>query len=315
MSSNRKDIKSRIKTVQNTQKVTKSMKLIAIIKLKQLQNLLNSSKEYAKQVKNLIKKSFQQIQQDSLDQNQLTNLVKNNISTEKAYKLFIVVSSDRGLCGPFNSHLFKSLINETSAGNSSKVKFIVLGNKAINFIQKTYGDSSIEERYGNLSLIPEKELVSEITDIIKTKFLSGEILSAQIYFNSFVSMVKSEIKDHFLLPFGQVIEELENNKNVVSNANKTINNSSNESPTDIKFEPDLAKTLEILLPIYIENTIYQALIASRTGELANRVTAMTAASDNANSLISQLTLTYNKARQASITQEISEIVAAAESLA
>lgn len=311
MSSNRKDIKSRIKTVQNTQKVTKSMKLIAIIKLKQLQNLLNSSKEYAKQVKNLIKESFQQIQQDSLDQNQLTNLVKNNISTEKAYKLFIVVSSDRGLCGPFNSHLFKSLVHKTSAGNS-KIKFIVLGNKAINFIQKTYGDSSIEKRYGNLSLFPEKELVSEITDIIKTKFLNGEILSAQIYFNSFVSMVKSEIKDRFLLPFGQVIEELENSKNAVSNAN---NNSPNEPPTDIKFEPDLAKTLEILLPIYIENTIYQALIASRTGELANRVTAMTAASDNANSLISQLTLTYNKARQASITQEISEIVAAAESLA
>ena len=87
-----------------------------------------------------------------------------------------------------------------------------------------------------------------------------------------------------------------------------------ETESDIKFEPHLAKTLEILLPLYIENTIYQALIASRAGELANRVNAMTAATDNANTLISQLTLTYNKARQASITQEISEIVAGAESL-
>lgn len=310
MSSNRKDIKSRIKTVQNTQKVTKSMKLIAIIKLKQLQNLLNLSKEYTKQVSNLIQKSFKQIQKDSLDQSQLTNLIKNNIKPEKAYKLFIIVSSDRGLCGPFNSHLFKSLLHDIPA-NSPKVKFIVLGNKAINFIQKTYGENSITKKYGNLSLVPDKQLVSEITEFIKTEFLNGKIISAQIYFNSFVSMVKSEIQDHFLLPFNQIIDEFQSiNKKQIN----SVSTNYSETESDIKFEPHLAKTLEVLLPLYIENTIYQALIASRAGELANRVNAMTAATDNANTLISQLTLTYNKARQASITQEISEIVAGAESL-
>lgn len=299
---NKKDIKNRIRSVQNTQKITKSMKLISTIKLKQLQNLNNASRAYNQQISQLLAKTITQVQSEFLDEQTLPVLLQ---SRKKISNVCLIInSSDRGLCGPYNSQLLKlaqSRIDELKQ-EGKQIKLIVLGSKAIAFARKNLADCEVIQSYTGLPVAPTEQLAHEIFQVIETQQAEGKIDSLEIIYGRFISMIKSQPTLLKLLPFDSKAhvshEEIQANKKHAL----------------LEFEPTAVAILSKLLPLYCQNQIFQAMVNGRASELANRVTAMGAATDNAKVLIEQLTLSFNKARQAAITQEISEIVAGAESV-
>lgn len=293
----KKDIKTRIRAVQNTQKVTKAMKLISIIKSKQLQNLVNNAKEYNQQIASLLQKTLAQLESDKTESNKLPAILQPKTQKNAAHCL-IIISSDRGLCGPYNSALFKALKAHIQT-IQKPIKLILFGNKAISYAQRNLEQCEIIQKYSHLPVNPPDSIASEVFAQVQNSYIEGEIDTLEIFYSRYISMIKSEIKSMRLLPF------------LVSKPLVQKNSTLKE----IVFEPSPLELLRTLIPLYSQNQIYQALLSGRASELAHRVNAMTAATDNAKALINQLTLTFNKARQASITQEISEIVAGAESIA
>ncbi|MDX1920655.1 MAG: ATP synthase F1 subunit gamma [Candidatus Caenarcaniphilales bacterium] len=295
----KKDIKTRIRAVQNTQKVTKSMKLISIIKLKQVQNAINSARAYNDQLSNLIQKTLPNIDFISLDKSELPVLARPNAAKNSV--CLIVISSDRGLCGPYNSQLFKFLHAKVEAykAEGKTVSLILFGIKAISYAQKHLKNCEIIKKYGQLPVFIPTEIISEVTQTLEEQFLESSFSSVELIYSHFISMIKSNPSLIKLAPFTSGAES---------------NHQELKQKEEILFEPGSLEVLKYLIPLYLKNQLNQALLSGRASELSNRVNAMSAATDNAKSLINQLTLTYNKARQASITQEISEIVAGAESV-
>lgn len=295
----KKDIKNRIRAVQNTQKVTKSMKLISIIKLKQVQNAINNSRAYNDQLSNLIQKTLNNTALNDFDKTDLPVLLRPN--SAKNSICLVVVSSDRGLCGPYNSQLFKFLHAKIDSykAEGKKVSLVLFGTKAISYAQKHLADCEVVKKYGQLPIFIPSEIIKEVTATLEDEYLADSFSSVELFYSHFISMIKSKPSSLKLVPFSSnsdnTHQELKNNEEII-------------------FEPGALDTLKFLIPLYLKNQINQALLSGRASELSNRVNAMSAATDNAKSLITQLTLTYNKARQASITQEISEIVAGAESV-
>jgi F-type H+-transporting ATPase subunit gamma len=295
----KKDIKTRIKAVQNTQKVTRSMKLISTIKLKQVQNLNKISKTYYNQIKSLAVTSLKEFIKDFDPLSNVAKLIKPSAAAAKV--LLVVISSDRGLCGPFNSQVFKLLSERYNFHKSSgkQLEIIPVGNKAINFVQKFLPEAEVSLRLSNLPTFPPLENAEEILQYIQKKVNSEECSQVELIFTGFFSMVKTVASFRQLVPY-QI-------------------SSKDDSQVDglaplTTYEPNLTQVIDKVVPEILVQEIYQAMVSSRASELSNRVNAMTAATDNAKKLIDSLTLTFNKARQAGITQEISEIVAGAESM-
>ena len=291
---NTKDIRKRIKAVKNTQKVTKAMKLISIIKSKQVQKIWNKSEPYYEQLVNLLQKTLCSLSLVSSKKNNLPALLLPN---EAKAKCLLVISSDRGLCGAYNSNIFKELSVYLETNNKEHLKFILWGNKAISFMQSNFKDQEIIKAYPNMPLNPPQEVFKDLFQLIANLYQKQQIKSCQILYSHFISMIKSETKTISLLPFAQTLEQEKQNKQ--------------EEFSDFIFEPSSALILEQLITNYGQNQIYRTILSGACSELAHRVNAMTAATDNAAKLLLELNLTYNKLRQAAITQEISEIVAGA----
>ncbi|MDJ0626313.1 MAG: ATP synthase F1 subunit gamma [Candidatus Caenarcaniphilales bacterium] len=296
----KKDIKTRIRAIENTQKVTKSMKLIAIIKLKQVQNAFNATKPFTNQLANLLIKTVSRIDLTELDQDKLPKLVKPPLDNSSV--CLVVVSSDRGLCGPYNAQLFKSLSLRIKQLKSEgkKIKLVLLGNKVISFANRFYKDCEVIKKFSQIPVFPPKSLVDEIYSSLEDGYSNGDFGKVEIFYSNFISMIKSSPSQIALIPF-----KLES---------QTGHSELEESNREILFEPHPETILNALVPLYCKNQLHQAMLSGRASELSNRVNAMTSATDNAKALITDLKLTFNKARQAAITQEISEIVAGAESV-
>jgi F-type H+-transporting ATPase subunit gamma len=299
--SSKKDIKTRIRAVHNTQKVTRAMKLIAIIKSKQLQNLISFAKPYNEQLSAVIKKTIQNIDFESLDADKVPILLRQ--SKDQSTVCLLVVSSDRGLCGPYNSALFKALFLKVQElkKKGKKIKLLLVGSKAIAYAQRVFPDFEVIAKYPNLPVIPSVEFAHEVFQLLETEYAAGNIAAVEIVYSRFLTMIKSESTFSKLVPFEV--------------SSQAAHEEVKKVKPEVLFEPTPLQVINRLIPLYCQNEIYQAMLRGRASELAHRVNAMTAATDNASALLEQLTRTYNKARQASITQEISEIVAGAESVA
>ena len=297
----KKDIRNRIRSVQSTQKITKAMKLIAIIKSKQLQNALTGMKHYSEQVSSLTNKAIKNLDIDNSAQDNFPKLLKPIAKDSNPW--LIILTSDRGLCGSYNSQVLKyvHLKIEEMQSQNKKVKLVLIGTKANVYAKKFFQDCEILGRFIGLSVLPSAQDSENIFNLVETSFNEGKISSVEIIHNRFVSMIKSQVTQTKLIPFTQ---------EQPSEKDKSSNNLNNT----ILFEPSVLDLVQTLIPLYCKNQIHQALLLARASELSNRVNAMGAATDNAKALMNQLTLSYNKARQASITQEIAEIVSGAESL-
>jgi F-type H+-transporting ATPase subunit gamma len=291
---NLKELKNRISSVKSTRKITSAMKMVAASKLRRAQELAESSRVYADSL-SFILSSLAGNTKNSADLPEiLTGRENSKIS------LLIINSSDRGLCGGFNSNLFRNAKKWISdqQGQGKSVKIMTVGKKASSFYKKT--DLDIVASFEDLNSNDRQLQVSEeIKNKIMELFENNEIDEVSILFNKFVSAISQEPTYQSLIPLSN--EEASEDE---SEANNAI----------FEFEPDKNELLEYLVPRNFLTQIYRSVLESSASEHAARMTSMDNATRNAGDMIDRLTLTYNRTRQAFITKELIEIISGAEAV-
>jgi len=291
---NLKELKNRISSVKSTRKITSAMKMVAASKLRRAQELAESSRVYADSL-SFILSSLAGNTKNSADLPEiLTGRENSKIS------LLIINSSDRGLCGGFNSNLFRNAKKWISdqQGQGKSVKIMTVGKKASSFYKKT--DLDIVASFEDLNSNDRQLQVSEeIKNKIMELFENNEIDEVSILFNKFVSAISQEPTYQSLIPLSN--EETSEDE---SESNNAI----------FEFEPDKNELLEYLVPRNFLTQIYRSVLESSASEHAARMTSMDNATRNAGDMIDRLTLTYNRTRQAFITKELIEIISGAEAV-
>ena len=291
---NLKELKNRISSVKSTRKITSAMKMVAASKLRRAQELAESSRVYADSL-SFILSSLAGNTKNSADLPEiLTGRENSKIS------LLIINSSDRGLCGGFNSNLFRNAKKWISdqQGQGKSVKIMTVGKKASSFYKKT--DIDIVASFEDLNSNDRQLQVSEeIKNKIMELFESNEIDEVSILFNKFVSAISQEPTYQSLIPLSN---------------EETIEDESEVNNAVFEFEPDKNELLEYLVPRNFLTQIYRSVLESSASEHAARMTSMDNATRNAGDMIDRLTLTYNRTRQAFITKELIEIISGAEAV-
>ena len=294
-----RDIKSRIKGVKNTAKITSAMKMVSSSKLKRAQTAIESARPYFEKLDMILSNVS-----SSLGTDYYNPLLRE--SSEVKNILLIVVSSDRGLCGSFNSNLFKDTVNLLDVQipkdyPGSNVKLITVGKKAVSFFKKRHYEIAAE--YPGLFSALNFDVAREIVESFEFDFIEQKYDKIMIFGNEFINVMKQIPTLRSILP-------------IVSGESVLIRKAKKAEETNINyiFEPDQKSILDDLLPKLVNIKIWRSLLESNAAEQAARRFAMDNATRNANELVSALELQYNKARQASITTEMLEIVGGAESL-
>ena len=290
------DLKKRIASVKSTQKITKAMKMVAAAKLRKAQEAAEQSRPYADNMKNLmdsISRGF--IQTDSS-----RNLLTGN-DEDKTY-LLVLFTSERGLCGGFNSQISKSLkekIVELQKQNK-EVKIICIGKKGYDIIKRQYSELIVDTI--DLSEIKSVQYgdAKEISDKIIKMYFDAEFDKCLIFYNKFKSVISQVPTEQQVVP-AEIVEQTDNEDKVMYN-------------NFIEFEPNEKEILEELLPLNFAVQIFKALLESSASEQGSRMSAMDNASRNASDMIDSLTLFYNRSRQAVITKELIEIISGAEAV-
>ena len=291
---NLKELKNRISSVKSTRKITSAMKMVAASKLRRAQELAESSRVYADSLSFILSSLAGNTKNSSDLPEILTGRENSKIS------LLIINSSDRGLCGGFNSNLFRNAKKWISdqQGQGKSVKIMTVGKKASSFYKKT--DLDIVASFEDLNSNDRQLQVSEeIKNKIMELFENNEIDEVSILFNKFVSAISQEPTYQSLIP----LSNEETSEDVIE-ANNAI----------FEFEPDKNELLEYLVPRNFLTQIYRSVLESSASEHAARMTSMDNATRNAGDMIDRLTLTYNRTRQAFITKELIEIISGAEAV-
>ena len=291
---NLKELKNRISSVKSTRKITSAMKMVAASKLRRAQELAESSRVYADSLSFILSSLAGNTKNSSDLPEILTGRENSKIS------LLIINSSDRGLCGGFNSNLFRNAKKWISdqQGQGKSVKIMTVGKKASSFYKKT--DLDIVASFEDLNSNDRQLQVSEeIKNKIMELFDNNEIDEVSILFNKFVSAISQEPTYQSLIPLSN---------------EETIEDESEFNNAVFEFEPDKNELLEYLVPRNFLTQIYRSVLESSASEHAARMTSMDNATRNAGDMIDRLTLTYNRTRQAFITKELIEIISGAEAV-
>ena len=275
-----KQIKRRIKTAKNIAQITKAMEMVAASKMKRAQNQALASKPYAAKLYSVTAGLA------NLPAENLHPFLFANKEQQEKQTLFVVIASEKGLCGSLVSNLGRELLTLTEPNN---LRFITLGKKARDLILRINGQILAHFELG-LSQ-PKFEIVPSVVNIITEKFLHNEVKNVFALYTDFINTMsqKSTIKQ--LLPVTDI-------------------SPLNSGFTDYLFEPSPAAILDTLLPHYLEMEIYQIILEAYASEQSARMVAMKNATDNASEITQELTLIYNKLRQTAITNEIADIVTA-----
>ena len=285
---NLKELRSRITSVSSTMQITSAMKMVSAAKLNRAQSAIEEMRPYAEKLNELL-----QGLSASLDSE--TNSPYSNQGEVKSV-LIVAISSNRGLAGAFNTNIIKTVrhLAEDSYPNQ-QVKILSIGKKAGDILKKTHHiQASYNDVYDDLSY----DAVSEIAEELMNHFLTGKFDKIEIVYNSFKNAATQIITTEQFLPIQPASEK----------EGKSMS-------TDYIFEPNKSEIVEELIPKSLKIQLFKAIRDSVASEHGARMTAMHKATDNATELRDDLKLSYNKARQASITNEILEIVAGAEALA
>ncbi|OGI20717.1 MAG: ATP synthase F1 subunit gamma [Candidatus Melainabacteria bacterium RIFCSPHIGHO2_02_FULL_34_12] len=288
---NLKSIKVRIKSVKSTQKITQAMKLVAASKVRRAQARVLSARPYTDKISAFIKRTVGAM--SLLERQEIPLMVQREVKSVG----IIVISSDRGLCGSYNTNILKTATKRILElkKDGFEPKLIAVGNKANNFFKRT--KTEIIETFTQLSAVPSIEMANLIANSAEKVFINKSVDKIEIVGTDFISMLRNQVYIKTFLPI--IPEEKEE---------------SNKLQSEVLFEPSLNDVLGSLLPLYLSNIIFHALLEASTSELASRMNAMSSATKNAKELIDRLTIVYNKARQAAITQELTEIVGGVEAL-
>ena len=280
-----REIRRRINSISSTQQITRAMKMVAAAKLRKAQEKIFAARPYAYKIDEMIRHLITQL--ESVENPLLAIRPPQRIT-------LIVVTSDRGLCGSFNSNIIKRTLLQINEHRDKEVSLICIGRKGYDFFRKR--NYSIENHYINIFNQLEYLMAQEITAYLVKQYSQQKTDMVEVVYNEFKNAIQQTIIVEKYLPL--TTEEF-------SGEMKSV---------DYIFEPDKMILLDSLLPKHLNLQSWRILLESNTAEQGARMTAMESATDNAGELISDLTLHYNKARQANITREISEIVGGAEAL-
>jgi len=280
-----KEIRTKIKSIKSTQKITKAMEMVAASKMRKAQERMRAARPYASKIRNVI---------SHLAHAHTEYRSPGLIEREVKRVGLIVISTDRGLCGGLNTNLFKATIVAMHKWRSQGVEIdlCTIGTKAFQFFRRLKGN--VVAHIAHLGDSPRFEDVLGPVKVMADAFTEGRIDAIHLVYNEFVNTMTQKAKIEQLVPVTADVQE-----------------AAPKHRWDYIYEPDPKELIELLLRRYGESVVYQALVENVACEQAARMVAMKSASDNAGALIDELQLIYNKARQASITQELSEIVGGA----
>jgi F-type H+-transporting ATPase subunit gamma len=281
-----KEIRGKIKSVENTKKITKAMEMVAASKMRKAQDRMRAARPYAEKVR------------------QITgNLSKANpeythpfMETNDAKTAgFVVVTTDKGLCGGLNTNVLRAVTNELKAlqANGQSAEVVAIGNKGLGFMNRI--GAKVVSHVTGLGDTPHLEKLIGPVKVLLDAYTEGRIKSVHVVYTRFINTMKQEAVVQQLLPLNA----------------ETLQDGAGGRDWDYIYEPDAPTVIDELLLRYIEAQVYQAVAENMASEQSARMVAMKAATDNAGNVISELKLVYNKTRQASITKELSEIVAGA----
>ncbi|OQX69762.1 MAG: F0F1 ATP synthase subunit gamma [Sorangiineae bacterium NIC37A_2] len=292
---NQKEIRKRISTVKSTQKITRAMKMVAGARLHRAQARIAALRPFAQETAKVLDKVVHSAQKDDQDTEKHPFLAER----EEKRVLLLVVTSDRGLCGAFNSNILRraeQARTEFEAAGKTVVLHTI-GRKARDFFQRRR--IKIDEQFPNVWDNLDVETARRVARTILGPFYRGEVDSIYLVYNEFKSAMTQAVVLQRLLPVA---------------AGENLSETQGDSGEDFLYEPDRDTLLSVLVPVYIETTILRCLYESMASELGARMTAMDSATKNASDMISDLTLKYNRARQAAITTELMEIIGGSEAL-
>ncbi|MBX3690429.1 F0F1 ATP synthase subunit gamma [Dokdonella sp.] len=280
-----REIRTKIKSVQNTRKVTRALEMVSASKIRKAQDLMRASRPYSRAMRQVI-----------------GHLAHANVEYKHPFLIereaikrvgYVIVSTDRGLCGGLNTNMFRKAISDIRAWQDKgvEVDLVCIGQKAVQLFRRLKVNM-----VGSVTHLGERPQIAQLIGVIKVMldaYSGGQIDRLHIVYNDFVNTMTQRSTIDQLLPL------------------PPSSDLAGTHAWDYLYEPDAETVLEHVLTRYIESLVYQAVLENLASEHAARMVAMKAASDNATKAIGSLTLVYNKARQAAITQEISEIVGGA----
>ncbi|GAK24342.1 LOW QUALITY PROTEIN: ATP synthase gamma chain [Vibrio sp. JCM 19052] len=283
-----KEIRNKIGSVKSTQKITKAMEMVAASKMRRSQDAMEASRPYAETMRKVIG----HVANANLE-------YRHPYLEEREAKRvgYIIVSTDRGLCGGLNINVFKKAVTDMQSWKEkgAEVELAVIGSKATAFFK--HGGAKVAAQVSGLGDSPTEDLIGSVGVMLK-KYDEGELDRLYVVFNKFVNTMIQQPTIDQLLPLPKSdSEEMQR-----------------EHSWDYIYEPEPKPLLDTLLVRYVESQVYQGVVENLACEQAARMIAMKAATDNATNLIEDLELVYNKARQAAITQELSEIVGGASAV-
>lgn len=281
---NLRDVKQRIRSVKNTEQMTKAMKLVSASKLRKAQVAIQTARPYAHKMRDVMNHLVARCNKD------LHPLLDNRTGNRV---LLVVITADRGLCGAFNSNIVKMTQELIKENTDREISLFIAGKKGLDFFRNR--PYKIQDKYLGWTKDFEYLKAVEIGDMLAQLFIENKTDRIYMVYNEFKSIMQQEVIREQLLPI--VSEE-----------------AGDDQLTDYIFEPDEETILEDLLKRYMTTQIYRAFLESSASEHGARMTAMDSASRNAKEMISELTLFYNRTRQAHITKELIEIVNGAEAL-
>ncbi|NTV50143.1 MAG: ATP synthase F1 subunit gamma [Geobacteraceae bacterium] len=282
-----KSIKKRIVSVKNTRQITKAMKMVSAAKLRRAQENVVAARPYAKKLGEVLQSLAANLEGD------LHPLLEKR---EAKKLLLIVLTSDRGLCGGFNTNLCKAgdrYIKE-KMDSYEQISVMTVGRKGYEFLKSRY---TVYKNFANVLAKPNYQTAVMLAQEVIDGFVAGEYDQVELLYNSFRTVMTQDITFQQMLPV--VPEET---------------TAADETPVEFIYEPSVGELLAEILPKNIEVQIFKAMLETVAGEHGARMTAMDSASKNANEMIGKLTLQYNRARQAAITTELMEIISGSESI-
>ncbi len=293
-----KEIRGKIKSVENTKKITKAMEMVAASKMRKAQERMRAARPYSDKIRNIAAHLAEA--NPEYKSPYMRDVAKSGHTAAKAVG-FIVVTTDKGLCGGLNTNVLRAVTNKMkevqTAGNA--IQTVAIGNKGLGFLNRI--GATVISHATQLGDAPQLEKLIGPVKVMLDAFVAGKLDAVYLCYTKFINTMKQEPLVEALLPLApQRLEQ--------SAAEKK------QYGWDYIYEPDAPTVIDDLLTRYIEALVYQAVAENMASEQSARMVAMKAATDNAGTLIGELKLIYNKTRQAAITKELSEIVSGAAAI-
>lgn len=287
--SNQRLIKRRITTAKNISQITKAMEMVSATKMKRAQRQALAARPYTKALQSTLQKLSQMIDPG------LHPLLSGH---DQGYPVLLLIGTDKGLVGALNNHLFKAAHDWIH--NNPEGKVVAVGRKAVRFCQ--LAGAELEAQFTDVDEVVTTQTMVPITTLLSTNFLDKKYSSVTLIYMDFINTLTQKSRSLELLPMQQEAPK---------QSEKMIKP---EFYSEYLFEPSAEAILSDLLPYYLENTIYQSFLEARASEHSSRMVAMKNASENASDLVGELRLSYNKTRQANITNELLDITTASMSI-